>query len=68
MGVRSRVAENPNTSPETLERLSYDESYIVRDSVARNPNKNNPLKMDMFKFFDWIETASISDLESLTIS
>lgn len=36
-GVRRRVAYNPNTSLETLERLSID-VYFVREGVALNPN------------------------------
>lgn len=67
-GVRSEVARNPNTSQEILDRLSYDKNCYVRLGVTCNPTKNNPLKMDVFKFFDWLETASISDLESLTTS
>ena len=34
--VRARVAENPNTAPHTLLRLSRDKSAEVRNSVASN--------------------------------
>jgi hypothetical protein len=37
--VRHGVAENPNTPPETLDRLAIDDdSFWVRFYVARNPN------------------------------
>ena len=32
------LVEDPNTPSETLERLSYDESWRVRRGVADNPN------------------------------
>jgi hypothetical protein len=32
------LARNHNTPPEILDRLSYDESWIVREGVALNPN------------------------------
>ena len=35
---RYEVANNPNTSPETLERLANDKDWRVRYYVARNPN------------------------------
>jgi hypothetical protein len=66
--VRCMVAQNPNTSPESLERLANDECLSVREFVIHNSNNNNPLKMDILKFLDWIDTASIGDLESLTVS
>ena len=36
--VRRAVAENPNTSTETLERLANDKYWTVRCWVAYNPN------------------------------
>ncbi|WP_161791380.1 hypothetical protein [Thermus sp. 2.9] len=36
--MRGAVAENPNTPPETLERLAGDESGEVREKVAEHPN------------------------------
>ena len=32
------LAENPNTSPETLKVLATDEDSVVRYGVAKNPN------------------------------
>jgi hypothetical protein len=32
------LAGNPNTPPETLDRLANDKNYWVRRYVARNPN------------------------------
>ena len=32
------LAKDPNTTPETLDLLSYDEDYNVRWRVAGNPN------------------------------
>ena len=37
-GVRSSVAENPNTPPEILKTLAKDGDDGVRSSVAENPN------------------------------
>ncbi len=36
--VRYKVAENPNTPVQTLEKLSEDEDSDVRYDVASNPN------------------------------
>ena len=33
-----KLAKNPNTTPETLERLADDENWWVRYRVAYNPN------------------------------
>lgn len=35
---RRDVAQNPNTSQETLSILATDENYEVRWEIARNPN------------------------------
>jgi hypothetical protein len=35
---RIRLADNPNTPPETLTHLAEDEDWYVRVWVARNPN------------------------------
>jgi 3-methyladenine DNA glycosylase AlkC len=35
---KCRVAENPNTPPEVLEKLANDVDYWVRYGVAENPN------------------------------
>ena len=33
-----KLATNPNTPPETLERLANDKNFWVRECVADNPN------------------------------
>ncbi len=38
--VREKVAENPNSSLQILEKLASDEEYRVRREVARNPNSS----------------------------
>lgn len=41
-GVRYAVAGNPNTTPETLDRLSREDSSVdVRDCVANNPSTSS---------------------------
>lgn len=35
-----KVAENPNTSLQILEKLANDEDYYFRVEVARNPNSS----------------------------
>ena len=40
--IKLEIAENPNTSPETLALLAKDEEYDIRREVAVNPN--TPLK------------------------
>ncbi len=51
---RGWTATDPNTPPETLERLANDDYRSVRLYVARNPNTPQYLK-DYLKFKDYYE-------------
>jgi hypothetical protein len=62
-GVRSHVAENINTPTKTLERLANDNNRTVAYYARNNKNYNNPMKLETFEFFEWLENASIEDLE-----
>ena len=46
--VRSKVAENKNTSPEILDRLSKDKNPNVRYGVAINKNTSPETLINMF--------------------
>lgn len=39
MEIRAAVASNPGTNPATLEVLSWDRAWKVRERVAKNPSK-----------------------------
>ena len=50
IGFVGGLPNTPNTHPETLERLSYDEYYWeVRRAAAMNPNTPQHIK-DLTKF------------------
>jgi len=61
--VRSRVAENINTPQESLKNLANDNNRTVAYYARNNKNYNNPMKLETFEFFEWLENASIEDLE-----
>jgi len=48
-----KLAENPNTPPEILERLANDGDYYVRCSVAYNPNTLPEILARMANDGDW---------------
>jgi len=50
---KKEVAQNPNTPPETLERLANDEDYWVRYWVARNPNTPPETLESLANDVDW---------------
>ena len=62
-GVLYCVAENPNTPQESLKNLANDNNRTVAYYARNNKNYNNPMKLDTFDFFEWLENASIEDLE-----
>jgi hypothetical protein len=47
------LAKDPKTDPETLERLSYDESRVVRWEVAFNPNTSPETLERLYYDKDW---------------
>ena len=47
------LAKNPKTDPEILDRLSYDESFNVREAVALNPNTPPKTLERLFYGFYW---------------
>jgi hypothetical protein len=60
--IRSSVAKDPNTSPETLDILASDEDSYACYWVTTNPNYGkNP--SPEFNFDEWLKTASIEELE-----
>ena len=61
--VRSYVAENLNTPQESLKNLANDDDWDVAYFARNNENYNNPMKLETFEFFEWLENASIEDLE-----
>jgi hypothetical protein len=61
--VRSCVAENINTPQESLKNLANDNNRTVAYYARNNKNYNNPMKLETFEFFEWVENASIEDLE-----
>ena len=61
--VRSNVARNLNTSQESLKNLANDNNRVVAYYAKSNENFNNPLKLDTYEFFNWLEQATITDLE-----
>ena len=44
--INEKIAENPNTHPETLDLLAKDEDYDIRREVAQNPN-TSPKTLDL---------------------
>jgi hypothetical protein len=46
------IALNPNTPPETLDRLSYDKDYWVRRAAALNPN-TSPETLDRLSYDEY---------------
>ena len=61
--VRECVARNPNTTQESLKNLANDNNRVVAYYATSNENFNNPLKLDTYEFFNWLEQATITDLE-----
>ena len=61
--VRRCVAENLNTPQESLKNLANDNNSVVAYYARNNKNYNNPMKLETFDFFEWLENASIEDLE-----
>jgi hypothetical protein len=62
--VRCEVAENINTPQESLKNLANDNNRTVAYYARNNKNYNNPMKLETFEFFEWVENASIEDLEN----
>ncbi len=48
------LARNPNTSPESLERLANDEDSCVRYWIARNPNTLPETLDRLANDYDWV--------------
>lgn len=61
--VRGCVARNLNTSQESLKNLANYNNLVVAYYATSNENFNNPLKLDTYEFFNWLEQATITDLE-----
>ena len=61
--VRECVAENLNTPQESIKNLANDNNSVVAYYARNNENYNNPMKLETFEFFEWLENASIEDLE-----
>jgi len=56
--VRALVAIHPNSTISMLEILAFDEDFVVRDHVARNPLTTSDLIRKMFKESDlWYSIA-----------
>ena len=55
---RYYVANKRTTSPETLERLSYDKESAVRYSVLQNPNTPQYIK-DLYKFKTYLRSMDL---------
>ena len=51
--VRERVAMNPNTPPEILNKLSKDKDWEVRESVAMNPNTSSETLDELSEDEEW---------------
>ena len=54
MLTKLKLAENLNTSPETLVLLAKDEDGVVRCEVAQNPNTSPETLVLLAKDKDWM--------------
>ena len=63
--IRFLIASNKNTSQKSLLILQSDPVELIRSTAKSTlTNNNDPSKLNILDFLDWLERASIEQLES----